>query len=188
VFENSSLENSRTEKGPVENFLSLVQQGRNGNAGVQLYNVGVQWHVENADPNDPSAPGKPLPFTRGASLYKVDALTGKIVSGFDVPEPVIKSGSVSLAVLQTASGLIAQPTRAIAWVGWAIYCWLLFFSDSVPGVNALSLDPGTWAEVLHIHCTSQTHTHTRIYIYIYIHIYIYIYILFIHSSYTLSCI
>jgi hypothetical protein len=40
-------------------------------------NIGVQWHVENND--------KPLPFTRGCSMYKVDPKTLKITSGFDVP-------------------------------------------------------------------------------------------------------
>jgi hypothetical protein len=34
--------------------------------------VGVQWHVESQ--------GKPLPFTRGSSMYKVDG--GKISYGF----------------------------------------------------------------------------------------------------------
>eukprot|EP00613_Pedinella_sp_CCMP2098_P055662 CAMPEP_0171896252 /NCGR_PEP_ID=MMETSP0992-20121227/47473_1 /TAXON_ID=483369 /ORGANISM="non described non described, Strain CCMP2098" /LENGTH=227 /DNA_ID=CAMNT_0012524241 /DNA_START=281 /DNA_END=961 /DNA_ORIENTATION=+ len=39
--------------------------------------VGVQWHVENQ--------GKPLPFTRGCSMYRVDPSSGLLVSGFDVP-------------------------------------------------------------------------------------------------------
>lgn len=101
-------------------------------------NIGVQWHVE--------SDGQQLPFTRGCSMYTVNA-QGKIVKGFDVPEPTLKSGSLSLGLLKQAKNLIADPIRTIPLVGFAVYSWLLFFSTAAPGVNALSLDQGTWAEV-----------------------------------------
>ncbi|KAG8468862.1 hypothetical protein KFE25_007380 [Diacronema lutheri] len=56
--------------------------------------VGTRWHVELAD-------GTPLPFARGASMYRVR--DGLIVEGFDVPEPTLKTGALSLAVLSVAS-------------------------------------------------------------------------------------
>uniref|UniRef100_A0A7S0Q831 SnoaL-like domain-containing protein n=1 Tax=Coccolithus braarudii TaxID=221442 RepID=A0A7S0Q831_9EUKA len=59
--------------------------------------VGAQWHVELAD-------GTQLPFTRGCSMYKFNE-AGQITSGFDVPEPTLKSGSVSLALLSLVSKL-----------------------------------------------------------------------------------
>ncbi|CAM9113046.1 unnamed protein product [Heterosigma akashiwo] len=100
--------------------------------------VGVQWHVE--------ADGRPLPFTRGASMYTVRA--GRISRGFDVPEPALKSGSASLALLSGAKNLIADPARAAPLAAWALYCYGLFLSDWLPGPNALALDPATWQEVL----------------------------------------
>jgi len=60
--------------------------------------AGVQWHVELAD-------GTQLPFTRGCSMYKFDA-DGRICYGFDVPEPTLKSGSASLALLSAVSKLL----------------------------------------------------------------------------------
>lgn len=100
--------------------------------------VGVQWHVENGD--------QPLPFTRGSSIYKVNN-ENKIYYGFDVPEPTVKSGGSSLALLKAASGIIEEPRKAIALGAWAFYCWFLFISNVAPGPNALQLDPATWQEV-----------------------------------------
>ena len=103
-------------------------------------NVGVQWHVENDD--------KPLPFTRGCSMYKVNPNTMKIISGFDVPEPVAKSGAFSLFILKSASGFIEEPRKLIPFGAWVFYCWFLFISTVAPGPNALQLDSHTWQEVL----------------------------------------
>ena len=84
---------------------------------------GVQWHVEND--------GKPLPFTRGCSMYKTDA-SGLIVSGFDVPEPApLKPGSSGLLLLGLASKIIKEPVRAVPLVAWALYCFILFFSFNI---------------------------------------------------------
>ena len=103
--------------------------------------VGVQWHVEND--------GKPLPFTRGCSMYKADA-DGLLVSGFDVPEPApLKPGSASLLLLGLASKLIAEPVRALPLATWGAYCAIVFFSNGIlPGPDATQLDPATWSEVL----------------------------------------
>lgn len=103
--------------------------------------VGVQWHVENN--------GQPLPFTRGCSMYKANA-QGKLVSGFDVPEPApFKPGSASLLLLGVASKIIAEPVRAVPAVTWLLYCTIVFFSDGIlPGPDATQLDPATWNEVL----------------------------------------
>ena len=113
--------------------LDVVSEDDNGN-------IGVQWHVENDD--------KPLPFTRGCSMYKVDLKTLKITSGFDVPEPVAKSGAFSLFILKSASGFIDEPRKLIPFASWVFYCWFLFLSTVAPGPNALQLDSKTWQEVL----------------------------------------
>ena len=104
--------------------------------------VGVRWHVE--------AGGKPLPFTRGASVYKADAASGLLRSGFDVPEPApLKPGGAGLALLSLASKLIAEPLRALPLACFALYCQQLFLAEGqlLPGPSALALDGATWAEV-----------------------------------------
>lgn len=106
----------------------IAEDTRNGK-------VGVQWHVESEN--------RPLPFTRGSSMYTISK-KGKILKGFDVPEPVAKTGSASLALLKLAKGFITEPIRAIPFTAWLFYCWYLFISDIAPGVNALQLDPATW--------------------------------------------
>jgi len=104
--------------------------------------VGVQWHVENQ--------GKPLPFTRGCSMYRVDPSSGLLVSGFDVPEPApLKPGGAGLALLSAASKVIEEPVRGVALVTWLAYCWVVFFSNGIlPGPDATQLDPATWQEVV----------------------------------------
>lgn len=106
--------------------------------------VGVQWHVEND--------GVELPFTRGCSMYKANPTTGKLVSGFDVPEPApIKPGSASLSVLSLASKLIAEPVRALPLLTWLAYILIVFLSNGiVPGKDVSQLDPSTWTEVLNL--------------------------------------
>eukprot|EP00931_Biecheleriopsis_adriatica_P057811 TRINITY_DN34318_c0_g1_i2.p1 TRINITY_DN34318_c0_g1~~TRINITY_DN34318_c0_g1_i2.p1 ORF type:complete len:429 (-),score=89.26 TRINITY_DN34318_c0_g1_i2:39-1325(-) len=103
--------------------------------------VGVQWHVEND--------GKELPFTRGCSMYRANPATGKLTSGFDVPEPApLKPGSASLSVLSLASKLIAEPIRFLPLVTFVAYVVIVFLSNGIlPGKDATQLDPATWAEV-----------------------------------------
>lgn len=100
--------------------------------------VSVRWHVESNE--------KELPFTRGLSLYTVNK-KGLISTGFDIPEPTIKAGSISLGLLKYAKLFTTEPKRIAALGLWILYCWLLFLSDIAPGVNALQLDPNTWLEV-----------------------------------------
>lgn len=102
--------------------------------------IGVQWHVESE--------GNQLPFTRGTSIYKLDPSgTGKLFYGFDVPEPTVKSGSASLALLSLVGRLLDEPRKVLPLAGFLFYCWFVFLSTVAPGPNALSLDPSTWAEV-----------------------------------------
>ncbi len=103
--------------------------------------VGVRWHVENA--------GEPLPFTRGASIYKSNE-NGLLCSGFDVPEPApIKPGGSGLALLSLASKIIDEPIRAAPLLCALVYCWQLFLAEGqlLPGPSALALDGATWVEV-----------------------------------------
>lgn len=103
--------------------------------------VGVQWHVENN--------GQTLPFTRGCSIYRADPTTGKLLSGFDVPEPApFKPGSASLSLLSLASKIIAEPIRVLPLLTWVAYVVIVFFSNGIlPGPDATQFDPSTWAEV-----------------------------------------
>ena len=134
---------NRVANALPENFKFVVDEiSGNDSSGM----VGVQWHVESMnDLNDEIGIGKPLPFARGASMYTVE--NGLITKGFDVPEPTLKSGNLSLKLLESASSIIALPKRAIAWSAWGLYCYFLFFSNVLPGPNALQLDPYTWTEV-----------------------------------------
>jgi len=103
--------------------------------------VGVQWHVEND--------GQALPFTRGCSMYRADPSTGKLISGFDVPEPApIKPGSASLSVLSLASKLISEPIRALPLFVFVSYVVIVFLSNGIlPGKDALAFEQATWEEV-----------------------------------------
>ena len=80
-------------------------------------------------------------------MYTLDPKTNLITKGFDVPEPTLKSGSFSLALLSLATKFISEPIRVIPFAAWIAYCYFLFFSTDTPGLNALALDPATWQEV-----------------------------------------
>jgi hypothetical protein len=81
-----------------------------------------------------------------ASTYIIDE-SGMIIRGFNVVEPAVKPGSASLALLTIAAKLISDPVRVIPLVACLLYCWDLFFSSILPGVNAPALDPQTWSLV-----------------------------------------
>ena len=119
-------------------FQFVVDEYSTGSDIKGQVTIGVQWHVE--------SDGQQLPFTRGTSIYKVND-KGLISYGFDVPEPTVKTGAFSLAILKNASVVISEPRKAIAIVGWLFYCWFLFISTSAPGPSALELDQATWNEV-----------------------------------------
>eukprot|EP00471_Norrisiella_sphaerica_P001264 CAMPEP_0184487530 /NCGR_PEP_ID=MMETSP0113_2-20130426/10171_1 /TAXON_ID=91329 /ORGANISM="Norrisiella sphaerica, Strain BC52" /LENGTH=244 /DNA_ID=CAMNT_0026869873 /DNA_START=9 /DNA_END=743 /DNA_ORIENTATION=- len=63
--------------------------------------VGVQWHVGIRDGDDVSA----LPFTRGCSMYKING-DGKIIYGFDIPEPIAKTGNITVGLLTLLSPIL----------------------------------------------------------------------------------
>lgn len=102
----------------------------------------ARWHVESN--------GKPMPYTRGLSIYRLNR-AGLIEKGIDFVEPPgpIKAGGPAL-FLESMKGLIAQePVRIVAIAAWIAYMYIVFFSDGIlPGANAFSLEERTWKEVL----------------------------------------
>ena len=99
--------------------------------------AGVLWHVENND--------SPLAFTRGCSFYTIDAKSGLIESGFEIPEKAPpKMGYVNTLKAKFE----AEPIRFVPAAIWVAYMYILFVSDGIlPGVNALALEQRTWEEV-----------------------------------------
>eukprot|EP00466_Bigelowiella_natans_P009304 jgi/Bigna1/137310/aug1.38_g12018 len=105
--------------GNFEFILDDLSVASPNEAGVS--HVGVQWHVGLSD-------GVELPFTRGCSImtshlthrpnmhggyggvsfYKVSA-EGKIIYGFDVPEPVAKTGDITIAILRLVRFFLFKP-------------------------------------------------------------------------------
>lgn len=65
--------------------------------------VGCRWHVELEN-------GSHLPFSRGASMYKVGHEHGKLVlmEAWDFPEPSFKAASILLPVLSVAVKLLRR--------------------------------------------------------------------------------
>ena len=122
-------------RGGAGSFRFVVDEIAVGGAADGGGAIGVQWHVEAGES------GEPLPFTRGSSVYRCVGQDGgsgpsRIVPGFDMPEPVVKSGGASLALLSLVSKLLAggQLGRArLATAGaWGLYVWGLFLSDQLP--------------------------------------------------------
>ncbi|XP_047959064.1 uncharacterized protein LOC125204445 [Salvia hispanica] len=62
--------------------------------------VGVTWHLE--------WKGKPFPFSRGCSFYRLDVINGQrqIVFGRDAVEPAIKPGETALVVIRGVTWLL----------------------------------------------------------------------------------
>ncbi|KAL7542722.1 hypothetical protein ACHAXR_012019 [Thalassiosira sp. AJA248-18] len=104
---------------------------------VNSQKAGVLWHVENN--------GDPLAFTRGCSFYNIDARSGLIKSGFEIPEKAPpKQGYLNTI----SSKFEAEPIRFVPAAIWVAYMYTLFISDGIlPGVNALALEQRTWEEV-----------------------------------------
>eukprot|EP00980_Cylindrotheca_fusiformis_P025705 scaffold14497_cov119-Cylindrotheca_fusiformis.AAC.9 len=97
-------------------------------------NLMVRWHAENN--------GDVLPFTRGCSFYNVKG--ERILKGVDVVEPaVFKTGSLSLVSKQ----IRAEPIRLVPLAVWAVYMYVVFFSDWFFGLPATALEQRTWEEV-----------------------------------------
>jgi SnoaL-like domain len=101
------------------------------------------WHTANND--------KPLPYTRGCSLYEISNSDGLIVGGLDFVEPngPVKAGDARLPVSVLQNLLDREPIRWIPLAMWAAYMYVVFISDGIlPGANALALEERTWREVL----------------------------------------
>eukprot|EP00571_Detonula_confervacea_P010369 CAMPEP_0172301720 /NCGR_PEP_ID=MMETSP1058-20130122/3545_1 /TAXON_ID=83371 /ORGANISM="Detonula confervacea, Strain CCMP 353" /LENGTH=646 /DNA_ID=CAMNT_0013011937 /DNA_START=59 /DNA_END=1996 /DNA_ORIENTATION=+ len=99
--------------------------------------AGVVWHIENS--------GDPLAFTRGCSFYTIDAQSGLIQSGFEIPEKAPPKGGYWKTL---SSKFEAEPVRFVPLALWVAYMYILFFSDGIlPGANALALEQRTWEEV-----------------------------------------
>ncbi|XP_057758872.1 uncharacterized protein LOC130979442 [Arachis stenosperma] len=64
--------------------------------------VGVTWHLE--------WKGKPFPFSRGCSFYRLEVINGKkqITYGRDCVEPAIKPGDAALAIIRGVTWLLQQ--------------------------------------------------------------------------------
>ncbi|KAK1386807.1 Polyketide cyclase SnoaL-like domain [Heracleum sosnowskyi] len=64
--------------------------------------VGVTWHLE--------WKGKPFPFSKGCSFYKVEVVNGqrKIIYGRDSVEPAIKPGETALVAIRGVTWLLQQ--------------------------------------------------------------------------------
>ncbi|GFY95256.1 nuclear transport factor 2 (NTF2) family protein [Actinidia rufa] len=64
--------------------------------------VGVTWHLE--------WKGKPFPFSKGCSFYRLDVVNGKrqIIYGRDSVEPAIKPGETALVAIRGVTWLLQQ--------------------------------------------------------------------------------
>lgn len=64
--------------------------------------VGVTWHLE--------WKGKPFPFSKGCSFYKLEVANGKrqITYGRDIAEPAFKPGETALAAIGAVTWLLQQ--------------------------------------------------------------------------------
>ncbi|CAL0311379.1 unnamed protein product [Lupinus luteus] len=64
--------------------------------------VGVIWHLE--------WKGKPFPFSKGCSFYRLEVINGKrqIVYARDSVEPAIKPGDAALAAIRSVTWLLQQ--------------------------------------------------------------------------------
>lgn len=100
--------------------------------------VMLRWHVENEH--------EELPYTRGCSWYCIE--DGQIVRGTDIKEPaVFKTGSLALFLQSFLSKVREEPIRLIPTAVWAIYIYVVFFSEWFFGLPATSFELRTWEEV-----------------------------------------
>ncbi|XP_059633126.1 uncharacterized protein LOC132275933 isoform X2 [Cornus florida] len=72
--------------------------------------VGVKWHLE--------WKGKPFPFSRGCSFYRLNVVNGKrqIIYGRDSVEPAIKPGEAALVAIRGVTWLLQQFPRLADWL------------------------------------------------------------------------
>uniref|UniRef100_A0A5B7BAK5 SnoaL-like domain-containing protein n=1 Tax=Davidia involucrata TaxID=16924 RepID=A0A5B7BAK5_DAVIN len=72
--------------------------------------VGVTWHLE--------WKGKPFPFSKGCSFYRLDVVNGKrqIIYGRDCVEPAIKPGETTLVIIRSVAWLLQQFPHLANWL------------------------------------------------------------------------
>ena len=86
--------------GIPDDMLFIVDECTDG-GGVS---VGMTWYVE--------LEGEPFPNARGASFYRINPETGKLVYARDVVEPPAKLGDVSFSIIRAVAPLVKQQLRA----------------------------------------------------------------------------
>jgi len=116
---------------------------------------GVSWHVELTN-------GTVMPFSRGASFYRVDA-EGKICKARDLVESLPKAGDAAFGVMKAVIPLVRSlgsrgvrlGSQAIAlpaigmWGFYASYMWFIMLGTAAPGSPAIETSAETIGEVLH---------------------------------------
>ena len=86
--------------GIPDDMLFIVDECTDG-GGI---GVGMTWYVE--------LEGEPFPNARGASFYRVDPVSGKLVYARDVVEPPAKLGDVSFSIIRAVAPLVKKQLRA----------------------------------------------------------------------------
>ena len=128
-----------------------------------LQKVGVMWHVELESENEGYVP---LPFSRGASFYKINE-SGKIAYARDLVEPSTKPGPAALGAISAIAPVIrklgskANPQnikspdgkdlfKAAAMYGFAAsYVLVVLLSDLPPGEPGIHPNPADLERILH---------------------------------------
>ena len=86
--------------GIPDDMLFIVDECTDG-GGIS---VGMTWYVE--------LEGEPFPNARGASFYRVDPVSGKLVYARDVVEPPAKLGDLSFSIIRAVAPLVKKQLRA----------------------------------------------------------------------------
>ena len=87
--------------GIPDDMLFIVDECTDGGG----LSVGMTWYVE--------LEGEPFPNARGASFYRIDPTSGKLVYARDVVEPPFKLGDVSFSIIRAVAPAVkAQLRRA----------------------------------------------------------------------------
>jgi len=85
--------------GIPDDLLFIVDECTDGGS----LGVGMTWYVE--------IEGEPFPNARGASFYRINPASGKVVYARDVVEPPFKLGDVSFSIIRAVAPLVKQQLR-----------------------------------------------------------------------------
>ena len=86
--------------GIPDDMLFIIDECTDGGG----MSVGMTWYVE--------LEGEPFPNARGASFYRINPESGKLVYARDVVEPPFKLGDVSFSIIRAVAPLVKQQLRA----------------------------------------------------------------------------